>query len=204
MSTPSPSPTPSVPPVTGPVIVFDARISDAAPTVVYEQVAEVVIFSYNALTQAASFNFQSRPYMYINGEPQPMAGSSQNSLQQDMASVIEDCFARGLRDPVTGADLSGVSTAGVAVIIKSAFDILYNRRYYQTATPDPNQAYPSLLAIAQANYLYDMYGNGQDGFPLGKAFGGVGTTDGVPTPTPAPTPPNPVAPPSPTPTPTNS
>jgi hypothetical protein len=201
MSTPAPSPTP---PITGPVIIYDARITDIAPTVVSEQVAEVVTFSYNALTQGASLSFQSRAYMYVNAEPQQMAGTSPDYLSQAVNEAMEiECFGIGLRDPVTGEDLSGVSTAGVGLIIKAAFAILYNRRAQGQGSPNPDQAYPSELALIQTNYLYDMYGNGLGGYPLGKAFGGLGTTDGVPTPSPAPTPPNPLNP-SPTPAPNAS
>jgi hypothetical protein len=209
MSTPSPSPsptpTPTVPPQTAPVTIYNARISDIAPTVVKEQVAELVSFNYNALTQGATFSFQSRGYQYVNGLPQSMADTVQDYLQIDVDEEVEiQCFGQGLRDPVTGADLSQISTAGVALIIKNAFDILYNQRAQETTPPNSDQAYPSLLAIAQANYLWDMYGSGLDGYPLGKAFGGLGTTDGVPTSTPAPTPPNPIAPPAPVAVPTNS
>jgi hypothetical protein len=204
MSTPAPTPAPSVP-QTGPVMIYNARITDVAPTVVKEQIAEIVSFNYNALTQGSNFSFQSRAYMYVNQEPQSMADPSANYLQVDVTDeVLVQCFGVGLRDPVTGADLSTISTAGVALIIKNAFDILYNQRAQASNTPNANQAYPSADAIAQANYLYDMYGNGLNGFPLGKASGGLGTNDGVTSPTPAPTPPNPIAPPAPAPTPTAS
>lgn len=198
MSTPAPSPTPTIPPQTAPVTIFNARLTDVAPTVVKEQIAEVVSFNYNALTQGATLSFQSRAYMYVNAVPQAMAETNPNYLQAPVDQAMQvECFGIGLRDPVTGADLSKISTAGMALIIKNAFDILYNRRALQQSVPNPNQAYPSQLAIAQANYLYDYFGNGEGGFPLGKAFGGLGTTDGVPSPTPAPTPPNPFAPPAP-------
>lgn len=202
MSTPAPTPAPSVPPVTGPVMIANARIKDLAPTVVSEQIADSILFTYNPLTQAASFAFNSREYVYINGVPQQLAGTNPDLLQLDVEGELLTQFpGMGLADPVTGADLSNISVAAITLIVKAAFDILYNRRAQAEGLTDPNQPYPSLLAIMQANSLYDYYGNGKNGFPLGRAFGGVGTNDGAPSPTPAPTPPNPIAPPAPVPTP---
>lgn len=204
MSTPAPTPAPSVP-VTGPVTVFNARIKDLAPTVVSEQIADSILFTYNPLTQQGAFAFTSREYVYINGEPQEFAGTAPNMLQMEVAGDVMAQFPGvGLADPVTGADLSSVSVAGIMVIVKNAFDIFYNQQAQQQGTSDPNQPYPSILAIMQANTLYDYYGNGKNGFPLGRAFGGLGTNDGIPGPTPAPTPPNPIGPPAPVPTPTSA
>ena len=207
MSTPAPTPAPSVP-MTGPVTIYNARINDLAPTVVTEQITDNIQFVYNPLTEAASFNFMSRQYVYVSGAPQQLAGTNMNMLQQDADAVIEECFGLGLADPVTGTDLSKVSVAGIMTIVKNAFDILYNRRAQIQAAANeaagitnPSQAYPSQLAIMQANTLYDDYGNGSGGFPLGKAFGGLGTSDGAPSPSPLSTPPNPITPPAPAPTP---
>lgn len=188
-----PTPAPAVP-LTAPVTIFNARITDMAPTVVSEQIGTQIQFTYNPITGQGAFAFLSRPYMYINGQPQPVAGTTTNSLQVAAeGAILAEMLAPGLADPVTGADLSQVSVAGVMLYIKNAFDILYNRRAASQAVPNPDQPYPSVLAIAQSNALYDLFGNGIGGYPLGRSFGGFGTTDGAPSPTPVPTPPNPFA-----------
>lgn len=188
---PTPTPPPVIP-ITGPVTIFNARIADLAAGAVTEQIAFNTLFNYNPLTEAASFAFTSRQYLYINGEPQQIAGTSAQVLQQDASEIETSFFGKGLADPVTKQDLSNVSVAGILIYIKNAFDILYNKKAAANSTPNPNQPYPSELAIMQANTLYDDFGNGSGGFPLGRAFGGQGTTDGAPSPTPPPTPPNPL------------
>lgn len=189
MSTPAPAPST---PVTAPVTIYNARITDLAAGVVTEQIAFNTLFNYNPLTMAGSFAFTSRQYLYINGQPQQIAGTNAQVLQQDVEAIQTSFFGKGLADPVTKQDLSNVSVAGILIYIKNAFDILYNTKAAADSTPNPNQPYPSVLAITQANTLYDDFGNGSGGFPLGRAFGGQGTTDGAPTATTPPTPPNPL------------
>jgi len=183
---------PSNVPLTAPVTIYNARIADLAPTVVTEQIADNIQFTYNPLTQAGAFAFTSRQFVYVNGQPQSLSGTSPHTLQVDASTVLTEKFGVGLADPVTGMDLSNLSVAGVDVFIKNAFDILFNRKAKTQSTPTATQAYPSALAIMQANTLYDLFGNGLGGFPLGKAFGGLGTSDGTPSTTPLPTPPNPI------------
>lgn len=191
---PAPSPAPAVP-MTGPVVTANARIVDIAPTVVAETVSNRIEFTYNPLNETGAFAFFSRAYLYVNAEPQALASTSSNVLQAALTpELLPQTFGNGLADPVTGADLGKISIAGFMIYMKNAFDILYNRRALANAgAPDPNAPFPSQLAILQANALYDLYGNGLGGFPLGKAFGGQGTSDGNTSQSGLPTPPNPFA-----------
>jgi hypothetical protein len=182
MSTPTSAP----PPATAPVQLYNYRIADIAPTVVSERIGDSIGFTYDVLTQAAQFTFNSRPYIYVSGAPLPIAGTSTSALVQNVNEIQEVCFGNGLADPVTQADLSKVSVAGLEIIVKAAFDTLYNQQAAANAPPNATLPFPSQQAIAQANALFDLFGNGLNGFPLGRAFGGLGTTDEAPVPTPSP------------------
>lgn len=159
---------------TPPILQYDARIKDLAPSVVSEQIAEGLNFHYDVISGNASFTFFSRPYVFINGSPLALAGTLTDNLDTDANSMITRCFAAGVLDPVTQADLGKISVAGVMLIIKSAFDTLYNERAKSKGFPDPNFPFPSNMAIAQANSLWDLYGSGVLPYPLGRAFGGPG------------------------------
>ena len=158
--------------MTQPLSTINARMKDIAPNAVTEIIGEKVFFSYNVLTGNAFFTFQHRPYLFINGQPQSLVGNQLDSLDAPASDFLTTCFGEGLRDPVTNEDLGKVSTAGIELIIKAAFDKLYNTNY-----PSPPDA-PVLSdqAILQSLSQYDLYGNGLNGYPLGKYYGGQGLT----------------------------
>lgn len=184
-------------PLPAPPILFDARVKDIAPGVISELIGGNIFFYYDPVTGAASFAFNSREFLYLSGSPKPYSGDRTDVLTAQVADVMTRCFGKGLTDPVTGADLGGFSVAGFQLIVKAAFDTLINEREKAKGYPD-GAPYPSNAAIMQANSLYDLFGSGKDGYPLGKMFGGPGVVLGQPTPTPAPAPvPSPTSSPSP-------
>lgn len=158
--------------MTQPLTTINSRMQDIGPTAVTEVIGEQVQFRYNVATGDAFFTFSHRPHLFLNGQLQDLAGTTPQSLNCPANTYITECFGEGLRDPVTNMDLGGVSTAGIELIIKSAFNKLYNLIH-----PSPPDA-PALSdeAILQSLSQFDLYGNGVNGYPLGKYYGGQGLT----------------------------
>lgn len=107
------------------------RIRQIAPGVQAEMIAEQTHFFYNPATGGGSISFQAREHLVVGSDVQvPMGDYS--ILEADVPSLLPRCFAPGATDPVTGADLSQVSSAGVMLILKAAYDTLYAEH----ATPE--------------------------------------------------------------------
>lgn len=106
----------------------NARIRTIAPGITGEMIAEQTHLFYDAATGSGSVSFQSRENLFINGAHQPLSGDF-DVLQANLADIATRTFvSAGVTDPVTGADLSAVSAAGMTVWLKAAFDVLYNER----------------------------------------------------------------------------
>jgi hypothetical protein len=104
----------------------NARIREIAPGVTAEMIAEQTHLFYDPLTGGGTISFQARESLFVNDAYQPLAGGY-DVLQVTIPDIAARCFGSGA-DPVTGADLSQLSAAGIALIIKAAYDTLYNER----------------------------------------------------------------------------
>jgi len=106
----------------------NARIRTLATGVTGEMIAEQTHLFYDPGTGGGSVSFQGRESLFVNGAYQPLTGGY-DILQSDLAGIATRQFAPvGTVDPVTGADLSQVSAAGMVLILKAAYDVLYNER----------------------------------------------------------------------------
>lgn len=105
----------------------NARIKTLAPGITGEMIAEQVHMFYNPVDSTGSVSFQARQCLYVNGAYQAPMGDF-DILQVKIADVATLQFAKGLKDPITGADLTGISVAGLMTIIKAGYDALYNAR----------------------------------------------------------------------------
>lgn len=106
----------------------NARIRTLADGVTGEMIAEQTHLFYDAATGSGSVSFQGRESLFVNGTYQPLTGDF-DILQANLADIATRQFvATGVTDPVTGADLSAVSAAGMVLILKAAYDTLYNER----------------------------------------------------------------------------
>lgn len=106
----------------------NARIRILATGVSGEMIAEQTHLFYNQATGGGSVSFQGRESLFVNGAYQPLTGDY-DILQADVADIATRKFASvGAVDRVTGADLSKISTGGIMLIIKAAYDTLYNER----------------------------------------------------------------------------
>ena len=104
----------------------NARITTIATGITREIVAEQTHLFYDPATQLGYVAFQHRPSLYVNGTFNGPAGDF-GVLQLQLADVATRCYSTSV-DPVTGADLSKISNAGIAQILKDVFDIAYNEQ----------------------------------------------------------------------------
>jgi hypothetical protein len=104
----------------------NARITQLADGVTSEMIAEQVHIFYDPATQTSRTAFQGRASLFVNNAYQPLSGTY-DSLLVTGDAIMQRCFATGT-DPVTGADLSKISGAGMDLIFKAAYDVLYNER----------------------------------------------------------------------------
>jgi hypothetical protein len=115
----------------------NARIRVIAEGVTAEMIAEQTHLFYDPATGGGSVSFQARESLFVAGGYQPLAGNF-DILQANVADIMERQFApAGAVDPVTGADLSAISAAGVMLVIKAAYDVLFNERAAALATEQP-------------------------------------------------------------------
>lgn len=100
-----------------------------------------VQINYDPTARKARVFFQAQGMTLVNGVPIVLPNVT-DQIESDLGGMATTCFGYGL-DPVTGADLSKVSVAGLDRIISCAFDTLHNKRAIDRARaaaaeiPDP-------------------------------------------------------------------
>lgn len=105
----------------------NARIRTIAPNITAEMIAEQTHMFYDPTTQGGYVSFQAREHLVVDAVVGLPMGDY-NILRVDVTAIAQTKFGAGLKDPVTQADLSNVSTAGIMVIIKAAYDQLFNAK----------------------------------------------------------------------------
>lgn len=105
----------------------NARIRNIAPGVDAEMIAVQTHIFYNPKTQDVSVSFQATESLIVNGQVGDSLGGG-HVMQVDLSEMAQRKFSSAGIDPVTGANLTAVSIAGVMQIIKAAYDTLYNER----------------------------------------------------------------------------
>lgn len=103
------------------------RTRSIAPGVSAEMIAEQTHMFYDPQTGGGYVSFQAREHLIVGTEVQQPLGDFDILIAQ-IPDIMAIKFGGGLRDPVTDVDLSNVSTAGVMVYIKAAYDQLYAAR----------------------------------------------------------------------------
>jgi hypothetical protein len=110
----------------------NTRIRTIANGVTAERIATETHIFYDPLTISAQIVFQGEEFLTIEGALSSKFDGRQ-ALQTTLAQIATRTFDAGT-DPVTGADLSAVSTAGVTAIIKAVYDALHNEQYGASAS----------------------------------------------------------------------
>jgi len=123
----------------------NARIRNIATGVTAEMIAEQTHLFYEPQTGGGYVSFQAREHLIVGTDVQAPMGDY-NILQVQVPDLLPHCFGAGLTDPVTGADLSQVSAGGLMLVIKAAYDQLYNAKAAADAAaaaqPDPIEPAP--------------------------------------------------------------
>lgn len=111
----------------------------------FEVIASSTNIQYNPATGSGTLTFNMSKYLTVDGELRSdimpshagmlTKGLNEIMLRRFLDEVPEINGVNIAIDPVTGADLSNVSVAGVMRIIKAAFDILYNESIAPPVTP---------------------------------------------------------------------
>lgn len=116
------------------------RIEVLTNGITREAIAEQTHLFYEPATQSARVAFQYRPNLYLDGVHSGAAGDY-GVVETTVDAIATQSFGEGLVDPVTGRDLGTVSVAGIILLIKAAFPVLYDRAY--ASTQDEPEAVPS-------------------------------------------------------------
>lgn len=112
----------------------NCRMRVIADGVIAERIALDTIMHYNPVTKSANVNFRSAEVIYVNGVAQPGNMACDQSLPFDAGANATRKFGAGLTDPVTGADLSNISVAGIDAYMKAAFSTLHHE-YCESLIP---------------------------------------------------------------------
>lgn len=94
--------------------------------------------SFDPVTDSGIVTTNAAKYLKVDGEyrtdiPPSRCGGVMDDLSQEFATILGH---ESLVDPVTGADLSNVSWAGVLALMKARFDFKWNEPA-QDLEPDP-------------------------------------------------------------------
>lgn len=105
----------------------NSRIREITPGVMVERVAADIHISYNTLTQGANITFQGEEFL-LDAAAKPVAAlAGREALHTSLGAIAGRTFDVGI-DPVTGADLSRISVAGIGNLIRAVYDQLHNAR----------------------------------------------------------------------------
>jgi hypothetical protein len=124
------------------------RIKPVTGEVKIEIMSPVVTLQWNPTNNTGSVTYNMAKYILIDGvAPEDLQPSPAGMLTTDLMSNIHRTYVTpGMLnesgqdislDPVTGADLSMISAAGVMSIIKAAFATSYAEAYPGQAAPTP-------------------------------------------------------------------
>lgn len=107
----------------------------------FEVIGIEVNASFDPVTDSGVVTTNAAKFLKVDGEyrtdiPPARCGSVEDDLAYERATVLGE---PGLTDPVTGADLSDVSYAGLLLLVKTRFNRRWNE---QAAVPEPEAPEP--------------------------------------------------------------
>jgi hypothetical protein len=105
----------------------NSRFVDMGGGYIAEKIASQVQVFYNPTTQQCRAVFSGSPYILMGTTYQRIGDIPAEALSQDLTYIMPlRLVPAGVRDPVTGADLSQISIAGAAIFHKFAYDFFHN------------------------------------------------------------------------------
>lgn len=100
------------------------RIQTVATGITKEVIGVQTHMFYDPASQAVAIAFNGQPCLYV-GETYSGVAGSMEYLGVDLSAIASQCYGQGT-DPVTGADLTKISGAGLLAIVKAAFPVLWD------------------------------------------------------------------------------
>lgn len=105
----------------------NTRIREITPGVGAERIATETHIFYDPQSQGANIVFQGEEFLTVGGAIGAKLDGRQ-ALNVQLSVIAAETFDAGI-DPVTGADLSQISVAGVANLIRAVYDRKHNDAY---------------------------------------------------------------------------
>ena len=106
----------------------NARFEKITGEAEFEVIGIEVNASFDPITDSGVITTNAAKFLKVDGEyrtdiPPTRCGSVEDDLANEITTVLG---VPGLVDPVTGADLSQVSYAGLMLLVKTRFDTKWN------------------------------------------------------------------------------
>lgn len=105
----------------------NSRIRTVTAGVQVERIAVETHIFYDPVTKGADIVFQGEEFLLDTAARPLVPLQGREALTTSLGEIGEATFDAGI-DPVTGEDLSNISTAGLANIIRAVYDTLHNQR----------------------------------------------------------------------------
>lgn len=107
----------------------NSRLQELPNGITTEIIATVVHIDYDPTTQAASVIFSGRQYMQPSEGQYMRVGDALDNLGVNLSERMTEIVGKaGDVDPVTQADLSAITLAGVMTLVKRFYDTAHNER----------------------------------------------------------------------------
>lgn len=107
--------------------MINTRFRELASGVGVERIATETHIFYDPQTQGANIVFQGEEFLVVDDAIDAKLDGRQ-SLSVQLLAIAGETFDAGT-DPATGADLSQISVAGVANLIRAVYDRKHNDAY---------------------------------------------------------------------------
>jgi hypothetical protein len=123
----------------------NARFEPITGETKFEVLAPETLAHYDPTNETGTVVFNAAKYLTVDGEYRTdIAPARCGSVHRTFDQIIPRLFAEGteLVDPVSGADLSKVSGAGIILYLKAAFDVLWNEEQRLAEPPAEDESSP--------------------------------------------------------------
>lgn len=105
----------------------NVRIRDLAPGVTAERIASSTHIDYDPTTGSMIITFVAPEYLVLDGTVTDLVGRSE-AMRITFDEIATRKFGANELDPVSEVPLDEITVAGIALLIKRAFHLLYNER----------------------------------------------------------------------------
>ena len=116
-----------------------------------ELIATQLQIFYDPSTGSVRVHFNGQPFLTV-GSKLMQLDATFDILSVELGSQMTKCYGPAdVADPVTGADLSKISVAGLMLLLKNAYDMEHNAEAERVAAAIAEAEAARAAAAAQAN-----------------------------------------------------